>query len=120
MHLSRQNALILGGSTSLTYLVASFIPLWTIDRFGRRKLLLASSAGQAVSFGVCAILLSFSQKGTNIGAIVMVFIFQIFLGIGWLPIPWFYPAEVCTTRIRARGQAIGAFVNWMSVFTIVQ
>jgi len=50
----------------------------------------------------------------------MVFVFQIFLGIGWLPIPWFYPSEVTTTRIRSRGQAAGAFINWMCVFAVVQ
>jgi MFS family permease len=120
MHLSRNNSLILGGCTSLIYLVASFIPLWTVDRFGRRNLLMFSGAGQALCFGICAICLSFNTKGSNIGAVSMVFLFQVFLGIGWLPIPWFYPAEISTTRLRSRGQAIGGFVNWMSVFTIVQ
>ena len=50
----------------------------------------------------------------------MAFLFQIFLGIGFLPIPWFYPAEVTTTRIRSKGQALGGFTNWMCVFIVVQ
>jgi MFS family permease len=120
MHLSRNNSLILGGCTSLIYLVASFIPLWTVDRFGRRNLLMLSGAGQAACFGFCAICLGVNTKTSNVGAVAMVFLFQVFLGIGWLPIPWFYPAEISTTRLRSRGQAIGGFVNWMSVFTIVQ
>lgn len=50
----------------------------------------------------------------------MIFIFQICLGIGYLPIPWLYPAEICTTRIRSKGAAIGAFVEWMATFAIVE
>jgi MFS family permease len=120
MHLSRNTSLILGGCTSLTYLAASFIPLWTVDRYGRRFLLMVSAAGLCLCFSLCSILLSVGTKPAAIGATAMVFVFQIFLGIGWLPIPWFYPAEISTTRIRSRGQALGSFINWMCVFTVVQ
>ena len=34
--------------------------------------------------------------------------------------PWLYPAEISTTRIRARGSAVSAFSNWMSTFIIVE
>jgi MFS family permease len=120
MGLSRNMSLILGGCTSLTYLAASFIPLWTIDRFGRRNLLMFSAAGLCLCFSLASILLSVNTRPTAFGATAMVFVFQIFLGIGWLPIPWLYPSEVTTTRIRSKGQAIGGFINWMCVFTVVQ
>ncbi|KAJ5180931.1 Major facilitator superfamily domain general substrate transporter [Penicillium capsulatum] len=48
------------------------------------------------------------------------FRYGLFLGIGYLPVPWFYPSEITTTRIRARGQAFAGFVNWMCVFIVVQ
>jgi len=120
MGLSRNISLILGGCTSLTYLAASFIPLWTVERFGRRALLMFSAAGLCFCFSMAAILLSLNTRPAAFAATAFVFIFQIFLGIGWLPIPWFYPSEVTTTRIRSRGQALGGFVNWMCVFTVVQ
>jgi len=120
MNLSRTLSLILGGCTSMTYLAASFIPLWTVDRFGRRALLMFSAAGLCLCFALVSILLSIGTKSTAYGATAMVFLFQVFLGIGWLPIPWFYPSEVTTTRIRSRGQALGGFINWMCVFTVVQ
>lgn len=88
MHLSRENSLILGGCTSLIYLVASFLPLWTVDRFGRRNLLMVSAAGLSACFALCSILLAVGTKGAIIGATAMVFLFQVFLGIGWLLIPW--------------------------------
>ena len=102
MGLSRTLSLILGGCTSMTYLVGSFIPLWTVERYGRRNLLMFSATGLCLCFSLASILLSLGTKSTAYGATAMVFVFQIFLGIGWLPIPWFYPAEVTTTRIRSR------------------
>jgi hypothetical protein len=109
-HLSRNLSLILGGCTSLTYLAASFIPLWTVEKFGRRALLMFSAPGLCFCFSMVSILLSIGTRSTAYAATAFVFIFQIFLGIGWLPIPWFYPSEVTTTRIRSRGQALGGLL----------
>lgn len=120
MGLSRNLSLILGGCTSLTCLAASFIPLWTVEKFGRPALLMFSAAGLCFCFSMVSILLSIGTRSTAYAATAFVFIFQIFLGIGWLAIPWFYPSEVTTTRISSRGQALGAFVNWMCIFTVVQ
>ncbi|KAF8134677.1 general substrate transporter [Mycena galopus ATCC 62051] len=120
MGLSRNLSLILGGCTAITYMLASFIPLWTVDRYGRRPLLMLSAAGLSLCFILAAILLSTGTRPAAFGATAMVFIFQIFLGIGYLPIPWLYPAEISTTRIRARGSSISSFFNWMCVFAVVQ
>ena len=120
MHLSRNLSLILGGCTSLTYLVGSCIPLWAMDRFGRRALLMFSAAGLTTCFAIAAGLLSTGSTSAAYGATAMVFLFQICLGIGFLPIPWFYPSEVTTTRIRSKGQSLASFINWMCVFTVVQ
>ncbi|KAJ5808777.1 hypothetical protein N7474_010046 [Penicillium riverlandense] len=120
MHLSRNLSLILGGCTSLTYLVGSIIPLWSMDRFGRRASLMFSAAGLCFCFVMTAILLSIGSKSCAYAATAFVFLFQLFLGIGYLPVPWFYPSEITTTRIRARGQAFAGFVNWICVFIVVQ
>ncbi|KIN04762.1 hypothetical protein OIDMADRAFT_25390 [Oidiodendron maius Zn] len=93
MGLSRNLSLILGGCTSLTYLAASFIPLWTVERFGRRVLLMVSAGGLCFCFSMASIMLSIGTRHT---------------------------AEITTTTIRFRGQALGGFINWMCVFTVVQ
>ena len=110
MGLSRNLSLILGGCTALAYLVGSILPLWTMDRFGRRFQLMLSASGLCLCFSLAAILLSVGTVGAAYGATAMVFLFQIFLGIGYLPIPWFYPSEVTTARMRSRGQAFAGYV----------
>ncbi|KAK0201198.1 general substrate transporter [Desarmillaria ectypa] len=120
MGLSRNLSLMLGGCTSITYMFASFIPLWTVDRYGRRPLLMMSATGLSTCFIIASALLSTGSRSAAYGATAMVFIFHIFLGIGFLPIPWLYPAEISITRIRARGSAISSFFNWMCVFAVVE
>ncbi|OGE50019.1 hypothetical protein PENARI_c018G03100 [Penicillium arizonense] len=102
MHLSRNLSLILGGCTSLAYLVGSIIPLWSMDKFGRRASLMFSAAGLCFCFVMTAILLSIGTTPCAYAATV------------------FYPSEISTTRIRARAQAFGGFVNWICVFIVVQ
>lgn len=45
-----------------------------------------SATGQSLCFAIAAILLSTGTQSAAFGATAMVFIFQIFLGIGYLPI----------------------------------
>ena len=57
-----------------------------MDRYGRRFLLMTSATGLSVCYILASILLSRGTKSAAYGATAMVFIFQIFLGIGYLPI----------------------------------
>lgn len=91
MHLSRNMSLILGGCTSIVYLIGSFIPLWSMDRFGRRAALMVSAAGLSFCFIMVSILLSIGSQGCAYASTAFVFIFQLFLGVGYLPVPWYVP-----------------------------
>lgn len=120
MNMSRNLSLILGGAMQCTYLVGSAIPVFLMDRYGRRTLLMVCSAGLCLCFVMVSILLSLDREDCAYGATVFIFIFQIFYGVGWLPVPWFYPAELNTTRVRTRMQAIASGWNWMAVFAVVK
>ncbi|KAL5363317.1 general substrate transporter [Aspergillus floccosus] len=120
MGMSRNLAMILGGCIQCTYLVGSAIPVFLMDRFGRRTLLMICSAGLCLCFVMVTILLSLGRENAAYGATAFIFIFQLFYGVGWLPVPWFYPAEINTTRVRTRMQAIASGWNWMAVFAVVK
>ncbi|PSN67065.1 general substrate transporter [Corynespora cassiicola Philippines] len=120
MGLSRNLSLILGGAAQCTYLVGSAIPVLLMDHFGRRTLLMSCTAGLSFCFVIVTILLSRGTTGTAYGATAFIFIFQLIMGIGWLPVPWFYPSEISTTRTRTKMQAIASGWNWMFVFTVVK
>jgi len=120
MHLGRNLSLILGGAAQCTYLVGSAIPVLLMDRFGRRTLLITCSLGLSLCFIVVSVLLSLGTTGPAYGATAFIFVFQLVMGIGWLPVPWFYPSEISTTRMRTKVQAIASAWNWMFVFVVVK
>jgi sugar porter (SP) family MFS transporter len=120
LKLDRNMSLILGGAAQCTFLVGSAIPVLLMDRCGRRVLLMVCSAGLSLCFIMVAILLSTGAPGPAKGATAFIFLFQLFYGIGWLPVPWFYPSEINTTRVRSKMQAIGVAWNWMAVFAVVK
>lgn len=120
MGMNRNMSMILGGCVQCTYLVGSGIPVLLMDRFGRRTLLIICSAGLCLCFVMVSILLSLERMDAAYGATAFIFLFQVFYGAGWLPVPWFYPAEINTTRVRTRMQAIASGWNWMAVFAVVK
>ncbi|KAF1952155.1 MFS general substrate transporter [Byssothecium circinans] len=123
MLLSRNLSLILGGAAQCTYLVGSAIPVLLMDRFGRRTLLLSCTVGLCLCFVMVTILLSIAsaeRQGPAYGATAFIFLFQLVYGVGWLPVPWFYPSEVATTRTRTKMQAIASGFNWLFVFAVVK
>ncbi|KAH6646989.1 general substrate transporter [Truncatella angustata] len=120
MKLDRQLSLVLGGCAQITFLVGSAIPVFLMDRYGRRNLLMFCSAGLCFCFVMVTILLSLGTTGPAYAATAFIFLFQLFYGIGWLPVPWFYPSEINTTRVRARMQSIASGWNWMAVFAVVK
>jgi hypothetical protein len=78
------------------------------------------TTGLCLCFVMVTILLSLGTSGGSYGATAFIFLFQLIYGIGWLPVPWFYPSEIATTRTRTKMQAIASGWNWMFVFVVVK
>lgn len=87
-------SLLLAGFNGVAYWVSSLVPIWTIDRLGRRKLMLFAAAGQCVCMAVLAGTVSNGSMPAGIVATVMLFLFNFFFAVGLLAIPWLrkYPA----------------------------
>ncbi|OLN83349.1 Sugar transporter STL1-like protein 2 [Colletotrichum chlorophyti] len=125
--LDRHLSLLIGGFNGIEYLVAAIIPIWTIERFGRRKLLLLSASGQTVSMAVLSASLWFiteradepGSRAMGILAVACFFLFNTFYAQGFLAIPFFYPAEITTLRTRSRGVSISVMSNWIFTFLVV-
>ncbi|KAM0722640.1 hypothetical protein Q7P37_002081 [Cladosporium fusiforme] len=110
---------LLAACNGTEYFLASFIAIFTIEKFGRRKLMLFGAAGQAASMCVLAGATSNVSTGTGILAAVFLFVFNTFFAIGWLGMTWLYPAEVTPLSIRAPANAISTTGNWIWNFMVV-
>jgi len=74
--------------SDVAYFLSSLIPIWTIDKLGRRKLMLFASAGQCACMAILAGTVSTGSSTGGIVATVMLFLFNFFFPVGLLAIPW--------------------------------
>lgn len=106
-------ARILAAANGTEYFAASWIAVFTIERFGRRQLMIFGAAGQAASMAILAGTTSRQSSGLGITAAVFLFVFNTFFAIGWLGMTWLYPAEIVPLRIRAPANALSTSANWI-------
>ncbi|GAB3229460.1 sugar porter family MFS transporter [Kineococcus gypseus] len=113
--------------TAVTNVVVTFIAIATVDRVGRKPLLVAGSATMFVALAVMAV--AFSQatgSGEDISlpgawgpvAVVAANLFVIGFGATWGPIVWVLLGEMFPGRIRAAALAVAAAAQWLANFAI--
>lgn len=112
---------LLAALNGTEYFLASFIAVFTIEKFGRRKLMIFGAAGMSASMIVLAASSKYSatNKGAGICAAIFLFVFNSFFAIGWLGMTWLYPAEITPLAIRAPANAISTTANWIFNFLVV-
>lgn len=112
----------ISGLNTITYMFATLICVFTLDRIGRRWTLYWGSVVQGIAMfaagGLAAAGLAAKAegnvdgaKGYSNGAVAMIFLFTATFGATWLTVPWLYPAEIFPLEVRAKGNAWGV-VGW--------
>jgi MFS family permease len=102
----------ISGAFSIVYCT---IGLYMLDRVGRVKPLIVSAVGMAAALLVNAVqaqYLNTNNVNQLRSMVAMNFVFSLFytpLGI----ISWVYPAEIFPVEVRALGNAITTFTNWV-------
>jgi SP family xylose:H+ symportor-like MFS transporter len=100
----------------LTNLIFTMAALTVIDRFGRRKLMLAGSVGYIASLSVAAYSFYTHSGGALLLWTLLVFIAAHAFGQG--AVIWVFLSEIFPNRVRARGQALGSSVHWIMAAAI--
>ena len=86
---------ILAACNGTEYFLASWIPVFIVEKVGRRPLMLVGAVGMAISMAILAVTTSFKHNDkAGIAAAVFLFVFNTFFAIGWLGMTWLYPAEI--------------------------
>ncbi|CAK1357095.1 unnamed protein product [Cercospora beticola] len=110
---------ILAACNGTEYFLASWIPVFLIEKVGRRPLMLFGAVGMSLSMVVLAAATSVGGSGPGVVAAVFLFIFNTFFAIGWLGMTWLYPSEIVPLRIRAPSSALSTSANWIFNFMVV-
>ncbi|KAH3669255.1 hypothetical protein OGAPHI_001376 [Ogataea philodendri] len=118
--MSHNLALLMSGFNGIAYFASSLIPIWLLDRVGRRKLMLFAATGQGACMAILAGTVSNGNTACGIVATVMLFAFNFFFAVGLLAIPWLLPAEYAPLAIRTKAAALGSASNWIFTFLVVE
>ncbi|CAH7683110.1 general substrate transporter [Phakopsora pachyrhizi] len=126
LHLSPVLSRILAACTGTEFFMASWVAVYTIERFGRRKLMLFGSVGMCLSMTSLSIAAWAIQPSSGLNttdaaiiAAVLFFVYNTFFGIGWLGMSWLYSAEIVPLEVRGAATGISTASNWIFNFLIV-
>lgn len=116
--------LLLSGIINCTQLVGVATSLWTMDRFGRRPLLLIGAGLMFICHLIISVLVGkfggrWSQYVTEGWvAVAFLFFYMFSFGATWGPVPWAMPSEIFPSSLRAKGVALSTCSNWFNNFII--
>jgi MFS transporter, SP family, sugar:H+ symporter len=124
---SEADAFSITVGTSVVNVLVTLVAIALVDRIGRKPLLLAGSAGMAVTLALMAVCFA---KATGTGAalslpapwgmvaLIAANAYVVFFGISWGPVVWVLLGEMFPNRIRAIALAAAASVQWLANFAI--
>jgi sugar porter (SP) family MFS transporter len=116
------SALLQSVIVGFTNLVFTMLALSVIDHFGRRTLMLVGSIGYIISLSTIA--WAFYTYGTEFtpagGRLVLcgILLFVASHSFGQGAVIWVFISEIFPNRVRARGQALGSFTHWIMAAAI--
>lgn len=112
---------ILAASMTLTQPLGGLLAYFTIDRLGRRVLMLWSAAGMAVSMAILAGTTSLQDNtGSLVCAVVFLFVFEFIFTVGYSGLTFLYATEVAPLQCRASISAVSSAAVWTFNFLLAE
>ncbi|WP_423128914.1 D-xylose transporter XylE [Gaoshiqia sp. Z1-71] len=100
----------------LVNVIFTVVAIVTVDKWGRRPLLMVGSVGMAIGmFAIGA--LSF-MKVIGIGTLVFIIIYTASFMMSWGPITWVLISEIFPNKIRGKAVAIAVAAQWAANYFI--
>jgi MFS family permease len=97
--------------------IFTIVAMWLVEKLGRKKLLLISSAGMAISYIIIGILF-YSNNISGYILLIFSLIAVASYSSGLAPVTWVILSEIFPNRIRGQGMAIATLSLWIGTFTL--
>ena len=105
--------IVITGSVNLIF---TFVAMFTVDKWGRKKLMLFGSIGLAINYLLLGSAFFFQLKGVAVLALVVTAIAIFAMSLG--PIVWVILSEIFPNRIRGAAMALATFSLWTACFVL--
>ena len=111
----------------VVFVVVTPFAIASVDRCGRRVLLLLGGGGMTLSltglaFGYHAALAAPAGGGSSAWptlCVVLLLSFVACFSFSWGPVAWVIPSELVAYQVRAKVVALGTVCNWVADYTVV-
>ena len=100
----------------LVNVIFTVVAILTVDRWGRKPLLMVGSVGMA--FGMFAIGTLAFLKVIGISTLVFIIIYTASFMMSWGPICWVYISELFPNKIRGKAVAVAVAAQWAANYFI--
>ncbi|EAW14400.1 putative MFS sugar transporter [Aspergillus clavatus NRRL 1] len=112
---------ILAAAMCMTQPLGGFLAFYTIDRLGRRVLMLWSAAGMSMAMAILAGTTSVTDNtGALVVAVVFLFVFQFIFTFGYSGLTFLYATEVAPLQLRAAISAVSTAAVWTFNFLLAE
>ena len=105
--------IVITGSVNLIF---TFIGMFTVDRLGRKALMLVGSGGLAGIFAVIGAMYFFHIQGLPL--LIMVVVAIACYAMSLAPVTWVVLSEIFPNRIRGVAMSIATFALWAACFVL--
>lgn len=121
LHFSGTTSRILAASSQIALILGAICCAYTVDKFGRRKLMLFSATGMSICFACMAGLTSNPENKPALKAAVFVsYVYVVVYVVGFLGIPFLYASEVAPTHLRASVCGLSTAISWLFNFLVAE
>jgi SP family xylose:H+ symportor-like MFS transporter len=103
------------GATNLLFTV---VAIWTVDKLGRKPLMIVGSFGMGISLIAMGLAGTYQAMGDWLLIFVLVYIASFALSVG--PVTWVILSEIFPTVIRGRAMGISAICLWLANTVVSQ
>lgn len=104
---------IIVGTVNLLFTVLAIL---TVDKFGRKPLMIIGALGMAIS--MFALGATFSLQSIGIIALICMLVYVASFAMSWGPVAWVMLSEIFPNKIRGRALALAVAAQWISNFLV--
>lgn len=124
---SESDALLLNVVSSIVNIATTLVAIATVDKFGRKPLLLIGSVGMFATLATMAVVFATAPvvagqpSLTGLAAYAglgAANLYIVFFGMSWGPVMWVMLGEMFNNRIRGSALAVAGLAQWMANFLV--
>jgi len=104
---------IIVGAVNLTFTV---VAIFSVDRFGRRPLMIIGALIMAVS--MVALGTDFWVGGKGMVALVAMLVYTAGFAMSWGPVTWVLLSEIFPNQIRGKAMALAVAMQWIANYLV--